>query len=63
MVYTSFWPKTRIYGALKGINNTTEGISELDMSKQIDFQTMGPISNGIGFLTNRIWKIIVTQCQ
>ena len=33
----------------KVINNTTEGISELDMSKQINFQTMGPISNGIGF--------------
>jgi virginiamycin B lyase len=31
------------------INNTTEGISELDMSRQIDFQTMGPISNGFGF--------------
>lgn len=26
----------------KVINNTTEGISELDMSKQIKFQTMGP---------------------
>ena len=33
----------------KVITNTTEGISELDMSKQIDFQTMGPISNGFGF--------------
>lgn len=33
----------------KVINNTTEGISELDMSKEINFQTMGPISNGIGF--------------
>ncbi len=33
----------------KVINNTTEGISELDMSRQIDFQTMGPISNGFGF--------------
>jgi len=33
----------------KVINNTTEGISELDMSKQIKFQTMGPISNGFGF--------------
>ena len=33
----------------KVINNTTEGISELDMSKQINFQTMGPISNGFGF--------------
>lgn len=30
----------------KVINNTTKGISELDMSKQINFQTMGPISNG-----------------
>ena len=33
----------------KVISNTTEGISELDMSKQINFQTMGPISNGFGF--------------
>jgi virginiamycin B lyase len=33
----------------KVIANTTEGISELDMSKQIDFQTMGPISNSFGF--------------
>ena len=33
----------------KAITNTTEGISELDMSRQIDFQTMGPISNGFGF--------------
>ncbi len=33
----------------KVITNTTEGISELDMSRQIDFQTMGPISNGFGF--------------
>ncbi len=39
----------------KVIDNTTEGISELDMSKQINFQTMGPISNGIGFpQTNEI---------
>ena len=36
----------------KVINNTTEGISELDMSKQINFQTMGPISNGFGFPKN-----------
>lgn len=33
----------------KVMTNTTEGISELDMSRQIDFQTMGPISNGFGF--------------
>ena len=33
----------------KVIHNTTEGISELDMSSQIGFQTMGPISNGFGF--------------
>jgi len=33
----------------KVITNTTEGISELDMSRQINFQTMGPISNGFGF--------------
>ena len=33
----------------KVVDNTTEGISELDMSRQIDFQTMGPISNGFGF--------------
>lgn len=33
----------------KVLTNTTEGISELDMSRQIDFQTMGPISNGFGY--------------
>lgn len=33
----------------KVVTNTTEGISELDMSRQIDFQTMGPISNGFKF--------------
>lgn len=33
----------------KTVSNTTEGISELDMSKQINFQTMGPISNGYNF--------------
>lgn len=33
----------------KTISNTTEGVSELDMSKQINFQTMGPISNGYNF--------------
>lgn len=31
------------------INNTTKGIWELDLSKQINFQTMGPISKGYGF--------------
>ena len=36
----------------KVINNTTEGISELDMSREINFQTMGPISNGFGFPQN-----------
>jgi len=36
----------------KALTNTTEGISELDMSRQIDFQTMGPISNGFGFGNN-----------
>lgn len=30
----------------KVVTNTTEGISELDLSGQINFQTMGPISNG-----------------
>lgn len=38
----------------KVITNTTEGISELDMSRQIDFQTMGPISNGFGFTSDNI---------
>ena len=38
----------------KVITNTTEGISELDMSRQIDFQTMGPISNGFGFTNSKI---------
>ena len=47
---------TQVFGKRLGfiepskiITNTTEGISELDMSRQIDFQTMGPISNGFGF--------------
>lgn len=33
----------------KAINNTSEGISELDMTRQINFQTMGPISNGFNY--------------
>jgi virginiamycin B lyase len=33
----------------KVVSNTSKGISELDMSKQINFQTMGPISNGYNF--------------
>ncbi len=37
----------------KVMNNTTEGISELDLSQQIDFQTMGPISNGFKFADNK----------
>ncbi len=47
---------TQVFGKRLGfiepskiITNTTEGISELDMSRQIDFQTMGPISNGFGY--------------
>lgn len=37
----------------KVVSNTTEGISELDMSKQINFQTMGPVSNDItSFITS-----------
>lgn len=32
----------------KVMTNTTEGISELDISGQINFQTMGPVSNGFG---------------
>ena len=38
----------------KVINNTTEGISELDMSRQINFQNMGPISNGYMFSETNI---------
>ena len=38
----------------KVINNSTEGISELDMSRQINFQTMGPISNGYMFSETNI---------
>jgi virginiamycin B lyase len=37
---------------LKVENNTTKGISELELSKQIKFETMGPISNGYGFTDN-----------
>ncbi len=41
----------------KTVNNTSEGISELDISSQINFQTMGPISNGlkseIDYLVNK----------
>jgi virginiamycin B lyase len=44
----------------KVITNTTEGISELDMSRQIDFQTMGPISNGFGFTNGNINTTIPT---
>ena len=33
-------------------NNSSKGISELDMSKQVQFVTMGPISKGYGFEDN-----------
>ena len=38
----------------KTVSNTTEGISELDMSKQVNFQTMGPISNGYSFSADNL---------
>ncbi len=37
---------------LKVESNTTKGISELELSKQLKFETMGPISNGYGFTDN-----------
>lgn len=37
---------------LKVESNTTKGISELELSKQLKFETMGPISNGFGFTDN-----------
>ena len=33
-------------------SNTTKGISELNLSKQINFDSTGPISNGFGFNQN-----------
>jgi virginiamycin B lyase len=47
----------------KVITNTTEGISELDMSREIDFQTMGPISNGFGFTKGNINTTIPTSAN
>jgi virginiamycin B lyase len=47
----------------KALTNTTEGISELDMSRQIDFQTMGPISNGFGFGNNNVNSTIPTNAN
>ncbi len=37
-------------------NNSSKGISELDMSKQVQFETMGPISKGYGFEDNHNTK-------
>jgi virginiamycin B lyase len=37
----------------KVMDNTTEGVSELDISSQIEFQTMGPISNGFKLTDDR----------
>lgn len=51
---------TQVFGKRLGFlepdkvrDNTTEGISELDMSKQLNFQTMGPISNGFNNISTR----------
>ncbi len=50
---------TQVFGKRLGFfdpltieSNTTKGISELELSKQIKFTTMGPISNGFGFTDN-----------
>ncbi|HYO06536.1 MAG TPA: hypothetical protein VER14_06105, partial [Phototrophicaceae bacterium] len=51
---------TQVFGKCLGFlepskvkNNTTEGISELDLSEQVEFQTMGPISNGFKLTDNK----------
>lgn len=50
---------TQVFGKRLGLldpalveNNTTKGISELDFLNQIQFATMGPISNGYGYVKN-----------
>ncbi|MGD9671895.1 MAG: hypothetical protein AB7U98_00275 [Candidatus Nitrosocosmicus sp.] len=50
---------TQVFGKRLGVldpalveNNTTKGISELDFLSQIQFVTMGPISNGYGQVKN-----------
>lgn len=47
---------TQVFGKRLGLldpalveNNTTKGISELDFLSQVQFATMGPISNGYGY--------------
>ncbi|MDN5845423.1 MAG: hypothetical protein L0H53_04020 [Candidatus Nitrosocosmicus sp.] len=50
---------TQVFGKRLGLldpalvqDNTTKGISELDFLNQIQFVTMGPISNGYGYVKN-----------
>jgi virginiamycin B lyase len=52
---------TEIFGKKLGVldpskvqNNTTKGISELDLLKYVNFDTTGPISNSYKFLHNNI---------
>ena len=47
-----FGKRLGLLDPLKVESNTTKGISELELSKQIKFETMGPISNGFGFTDN-----------
>ncbi len=60
-----FGKKLGFLEPLKVVNNTTKGISELDLSKQIKFETMGPISNGFGFsdkdINNNITKSNINE--
>ena len=47
-----FGKKLAMLDPLKVQGNTTKGISELNLSKQINFDSTGPISNGFGFNQN-----------
>jgi virginiamycin B lyase len=47
-----FGKRLGLLDPLKVESNTTKGISEMELSKQIKFETMGPISNGFGFTDN-----------
>ncbi|HVH96082.1 MAG TPA: hypothetical protein VM682_03980, partial [Bacillus sp. (in: firmicutes)] len=47
-----FGKKLAMLDPLKVQSNTTKGISELNLSKQINFDSTGPISNGFGFNQN-----------
>ena len=48
-----FGKKLAMLDPLKVQSNTTKGISELNLSKQINFDSTGPISNGFEFNQNK----------